>query len=280
MRMSSQIAKFVLGFMLAIWGSTIAFSQQTVPAQQSTEATATTQAPAASPYYVLGPQDAIEVDLIGPSGFKMTQPIKPDGTIDLPPLLRNVPAGGRTTIELRDQISNALETGGLVLHPLVTVTLVSPVRAVIVLGTVANPSLIPIDRPYHLSEILARVGGIREGGADYVILRPEKGEQRRLSIQALATGDASQDPYVSPGDKIYSPKAEIFYISGQIKIPGAYPLTADMTLRMALARGGGMTDTGSESRIKITRRNVDLARVDLNTKVEPDDVIVVGESFF
>jgi polysaccharide export outer membrane protein len=150
----------------------------------------------------------------------------------------------------------------------------------VVLGAVANPGLIPIDRPYHLSEILARVGGVRENGADYVILRPEKGEQRRLSIQALATGDASQDPLVAPGDKIFSPKAEVFYISGQIKLPGAYPLSTDMTLRMAIARGGGLTETGSENRITITRHNVDLDRAALNGKIEPDDVIVVGQSFF
>jgi len=217
--------------------------------------------------------------LLGPSGFKLNQIVKPDGTIEVP-LLRNVTAAGKTILDLRDQIGRDLETGGFVLHPIVIVTLVSPVRSVVVLGAVTSPGLVPIDRPYHLSEILARVGGVRENGADYVIRRPEKGEQRRLSIQALATGDASQDPLVAPGDKIFSPKAEVFYISGQIKSPGAYTLSPDMTLRMAIARGGGLTETGSESRVTITRRNVDLDRAALNGKVEPDDVIVVGQSFF
>jgi polysaccharide export outer membrane protein len=96
----------------------------------------------------------------------------------------------------------------------------------------------------------------------------------------LATGDASEDPYVSPGDKIFSPKAEIFYISGQIKAPGAYPLSTAMTLRMAIAQGGGLTETGNENRIKITRRNSEIDRAPLNGKIEPGDVIVVGESFF
>ena len=53
-----------------------------------------------------------------------------------------------------------------------------------------------------------------------------------------------------------------------------------MTLRMALARGGGLTDTGSENRVTITRKNADIARAPLNGKIEPGDVIVVGESFF
>jgi len=272
--MCGRFARWLLGASMAM-----AFSTQGYPQPVTSAPSPQDTATIASPYYLLGPQDVIGIELLGASGFKLNQIIKPDGTIEVP-LLRNVTATGKTILDLRDQISRDLESGGFVLHPIVIVTLVSPVRSVVVLGAVANPGLIPIDRPYHLSEILARVGGVRENGADYVILRPEKGEQRRLSIQALATGDASQDPLVAPGDKIFSPKAEVFYISGQIKLPGAYPLSPDMTLRMAIARGGGLTETGSENRVTITRHNADLDRAALNGKIEPDDVIVVGQSFF
>ena len=41
-------------------------------------------------------------------------------------------------------------------------------RYVTVLGAVGSPGLIPMDRPYRLSEILARVGGARQDGADHV----------------------------------------------------------------------------------------------------------------
>ena len=190
-----RIPKLVLGVLIALATPGGVFAQAVAPGPQESVPLV------GSPYYVLGPQDVIGIELLGASGFKLNQIIKPDGTVELP-LVRDVMASGKTILELRDQISRALESGGFVLHPIVTVTLVSPVRSVIVLGAVANPSMIPIDRPYHLSEILARVGGVREGGADYVILRAEKGEQRKLSVEAVATGDASQDPLVSPGDKI------------------------------------------------------------------------------
>ena len=230
-------------------------------------------------HYALGPGDKIDIELVGPDGFKLQQEIKADGTIEIPNL-GSIPAGDRTTLALGDEIDRTLKTQGLFANPLVTITLVNPIRAVVVLGSVANPGLIPIDRSYRLSEILARVGGVREGGSEYVILRPLNGEQRRIAVQAIATGDASQDPLVSPGDKIFSPKAELFYISGQIKAAGAYPLTPEMTLRMAIARGGGLTDTGSENRVTVTRHNANIDRVDLNSKIESDDVIVVGERFF
>jgi polysaccharide export outer membrane protein len=96
----------------------------------------------------------------------------------------------------------------------------------------------------------------------------------------LATGDESQDPFVAPGDKIYIPPAETFYISGQIKAAGAFALEPDMTLRMAIARGGGLTDAGSDRRIQVTRHGKRLEKIDLEQKIEPGDVIVVGERLF
>ena len=148
-----------------------------------------------------------------------------------------------------------------------------------VLGAVGSPGLIPVDRPYRLSEILARVGGVRENGADHVVLRSKDGE-RSYAIKDLATGDLNLDPYVQPGDKIFSPSADIFYIKGQVKAPGGYPLTPHMTLVIALARGGGLTDLGSDSHIKIIRKGVEISPKNLNVEVLPDDVIDVGEGWF
>ena len=113
-----------------------------------------------------------------------------------------------------------------------------------------------------------------------MVLRSHNGGERRLSITALATGDSSDDPFVSPGDKIYSPAAEVFYISGQIKAPGAYAILPNMTVRMAISRGGGLTDAGSDSRLTLTRAGVRQSHVDLENKIEPRDVIVVGERLF
>ena len=85
------------------------------------------------------------------------------------------------------------------------------------------------------------------GGADYIIVRSSNGTERTFAVKSLATGDDTADPYAQPGDKIFSPQADIFYIKGQVKAPGAYGISPDMTLVMALARGGGLTDQGSDS---------------------------------
>jgi polysaccharide export outer membrane protein len=153
-------------------------------------------------------------------------------------------------------------------------------RYVTVLGAVTNPGLVSIDRAYHVSEIIARVGGVKDSAADYIVLRPAKGEERHLTVKTLAVGGPEDDPYVSPGDTIYSPAAELFYISGQVKSPGAYALISDMTLRMAIGRGGGLTDLGSDHGVKITRSGKKLSKVDLDSKIEAGDVIVVVERLF
>jgi hypothetical protein len=49
---------------------------------------------------------------------------------------------------------------------------------------------------------------------------------------------------------------------------------------MAIARAGGLTDLGSDSHIKITRKNVTISPKDMNMEVLPDDVIDVGEGWF
>jgi polysaccharide export outer membrane protein len=228
----------------------------------------------------LGPEDVVEIEAVGRQDFTSRVKVAADGTIQLP-YLGSVVAANKTTQELSDDISKALESGGFFSHPILRVEIVGYAsRYVTVLGEVTSPGLVPIDRPYHLSEILARVGGLKERAADYVIVRPDKGAPVRFSVKTLATGDASQDPLVSPGDKIFSPDAEMFYISGQVKTPGAYPFSSDMTLRMAVARGGGLTDLGTDRAVQVTRDGKKLGRLDLDSRIEAGDVIVVGERLF
>ena len=235
---------------------------------------------AAEQSYVLGPADVIEVNIQGRTDYVSRQRIGADGSIQLQ-FLGSIHAADKTPHKLGEEIAAALDRGGYFAHPVVTVEISSYAsRYVVVLGNFGTPGLVPVDRAYHLSEIVARVGGVKEQGADYVILRPHNGAERRLTIYALATGDASDDPFVSPGDKIYSPPAEVFYISGQIKAPGAYAILPNMTVRMAISRGGGLTDSGSEGRLTLTRAGVKQSHVDLESKIQPRDVVVVGERLF
>lgn len=253
----------------------LAQSAQPMPAQP------TLAQPAGMPdqAYILGPEDVVQVEVLGRTDFTTKTKVGADGKIQLP-LLGAIPASDRSVLQLREQIRDALQKGGFFNRPIVDVQVVSYAsRYVTVLGAVGSPGLIPVDRPYRLSEIIARVGGVRENGADHVVLRSKAGE-RNYAIKDLATGDEGRDPYVQPGDKIFAPSGDVFYIKGQVRAPGSYPLLPHMTLTMALARGGGVTDLGSDSHIKVIRKTVEMSPKDLNIEILPDDVIDVGEGWF
>lgn len=233
----------------------------------------------ASSAYILGRDDVMEVGLLGRSDFGGRVRVQADGTIQLP-FIGKMQAMDRTTAELSEAIRKALQSGGFFADPVVTIEVVSYAsRYVTVLGSFGAPGLIPMNRPYRLSEILARVGGVRDGAADYLVVRSEAGEERRWLIRDLAIGDVSKDPYVSPGDKIYAPAAETFYIYGQINGPGNYQLLSGMTVRMAVAKGGGLTESGSEKKITANRGGKKV-KLNLDDKIEPGDVLVVGERLF
>lgn len=261
-----------------------AFAQPTTPApaaQSTTNATAPPSgiADAASSAYVLGRDDVIEVGLLGRQDFTGRTRVQADGAIQLP-LIGKVPVADKTTAEVSEEVRKRLVAGGFFADPVVTVEVVGYAsRYVTVLGLVGSPGLIPINRPYRLSEILARVGGVRDGAADYLIVRPDVGVERRLLIRDLATGDDEQDPFVKAGDKIYAPQAEQFYIYGQVNSPGAYAVANDLSVRMAIARAGGLTTSGSDKKVTVNRDGKKV-KVDLNAKVAPGDVFEVGERLF
>jgi polysaccharide biosynthesis/export protein len=230
--------------------------------------------------YVLGTGDMVEVAVLGRDDFRSRVQIQVDGTIQLP-FIGDIPAINRTVLQLRNEIRTALVAGQYFNEPAVSVTVVSYAsRYVTVLGEVASPGIVAIDRSYRLSEIMARIGGLRPSAADVITLVRASGEALKLDMVAVATGDVSQDVIVNPGDRIFVAQASQFYIYGEVNGPGAYKLERNMSLRMALARGGGVTAQGTERRIKVIRDGVELPKVDLNAPVQPNDTIRVGQRIF
>jgi polysaccharide export outer membrane protein len=233
--------------------------------------------------YALGMGDVVDVSVVGRTDFNTRARIGSDGTIVLP-LLGAVTAVEKTPSQLADEIRGGLERGGFFSAPVVRVEVVGfASRYVTVLGNVGNPGLLPLDRTYRLSEIMARVGGRASGGGDYVVLTRIDGTSKRYKISDLAVAIGDADPAVAAGDKIFIPAAEneVFYLTGAVKDPGMYQLNEGMTVRLAIARGGGVSDMGSEGKVKITRKGKQLKGVKLDeTVIEAGDIIKIGERLF
>ncbi len=281
-------------FLLA--AATVAGAQQPAPAglppAVASQVQAQTQAQPARPPagktqaekdlaagYVLGPDDVVEITVLGQPEFTTRARIKANGTIQLP-FIGEQKIEGETALSLAPKIAEKLRAGGYYAKPVVNVEVSGfASRYVTLLGAVGQTGLQPVDREYHLSEIIARAGGIRADGADYVTLTRANGEQHDYDFEKLAAGAPTDDPLVRPGDKIYVPQADLYYIYGQINQPGQFPIKGDMTVRNVIARSGGVTASGSVKRIKLYR-NGQEQKVDLDMKVQAGDVFTVGERLF
>ena len=105
----------------------------------------------------------------------------------------------------------------------------------------------------------------------------------RVDLQKLQSGTLTQNVALRPGDTIFIPRAETVFVSGQVRMPGEYPIRAGMTVRQALALAGGVTDRGSTRRVQIIRvvngKETTLGG-DLQTTVQAGDPVVVHERFF
>jgi polysaccharide export outer membrane protein len=270
-----------------------AYAQSTQPADATSGAEPAKGAPGAAPdaaapsavtvdqTFTMGVGDVVDIGVIGRNDFNTRARISTEGTIILP-LLGRVKALGLTTSELAQQTQDALAKGGFYSNPVVRVEVTGVAsRYATVLGNVATPGLLPLDRTYHLSDIIARVGAHTEGSG-FVVLTRADGTSKKYSMEDLATGAGGADPLVQPGDKIYVPsvQSEIFYISGQVKSPGSFAMSKNLTVREAIARGGGLTDMGSEKKVKVFRKNVEVKGVKLDTPLEPGDIVQVGERLF
>jgi polysaccharide export outer membrane protein len=278
-----SLLRLALLAVLAFSAPVAAMAQATPPATAPAAAPTTPQATAVDSSYLLGPGDVVEIGLVGRADFGSRARVSTDGTIQLP-MIGSIPAAQRTVLQLADDVRQALIKGGFYSDPVVRTEVVGiNSRYVTVLGSVGNPGLLPLDRNYRLSEILARVGGRSGNGADYIILTPASGgPSQRYSIAQLASGGPDKDPPVHTGDKIFIPTAEneVFYISGQVNTPGSYPVSDGLTVRMAIAKGGGVNENGSEKKVKLVREGKTLKGVKLEDPIKVGDIVTVGERLF
>ncbi|MDT7041583.1 polysaccharide biosynthesis/export family protein [Candidatus Nitronereus thalassa] len=74
-----------------------------------------------------------------------------------------------------------------------------------------------------------------------------------------------------------------FFISGEARNPGAYPYREGLTVLKAITLAGGWTERAVKDEAKMLRDvngNQQMLTVDMNDFVQPDDIIIVPESFF
>lgn len=236
----------------------------------------------------IGPGDSVGIEVYGQPDMTTVVYVSDDGTIPVP-LAGPVQISGLSPSEASKRIEKALKDGMFLIDPHVTLTVtVSRSQRVSVLGQVAHPGVYPIESTTTIFDLLALAGGTLETGSEEIfLLRSDAtGTLQRYPIN-LKGLDNAKNPMPAQslrgGDSILVPRAEQFYIYGEVTTPNKYRVERDMTVVQAIARAGGVTPRGSERRVDI-KRLVDgkyvTVKAKLNDLVKPDDVIHVKESIF
>ena len=101
--------------------------------------------------------------------------------------------------------------------------------------------------------------------------------------RALATGDFSTLPALTPGTTILVPRAEvsgsegdIVYVYGQVKVPGAFSIDKARSALHAVLAAGGPLDNANMGSVRVVRPGPVHARV---FEVNLDDYTHRGELF-
>ena len=240
--------------------------------------------------YRLGAGDSIRISVFQNPNLALETRVGEDGAITYP-LIGRVSIGGDTLAAAEQTIAKALEAGNFIQQPQVTLLLLQTRSSqVSVLGLVNRAGRYPLDAPNtRVSEMIAIAGGIAPAGGDLAILAGERAGKpfrKEIDIADMFLQKQHHDDIpVAGGDVIYVHRAPVFYVYGEVNRPGAYRLERGMTLRHALARGGGPTQRGTERNLRLHRRAAGgAAQVIKDPRLDelarPEDVLHVGESLF
>ena len=243
--------------------------------------------------YVVGAQDILKVTVFDEPTMSGTFRVDNDGTFQYP-MLGRVKALGLKPREIADYLKTTLQAG-YINNPQVAVEIEEyRSRSLFVIGEVRAPGKYPMTGAMTLLEALAAAGSpTPTASTEVLILRPkaqtaaavtpdqdDQANVTRVNLAALQLGRLSENVPVEEGDTVFVPKAEKFYMTGQVRNPGAYTYERGQTVLQAISLAGGLTDKGSNRRIKVIRvikgKRIEDG-IDLDYVIQPGDTIVVPQ---
>lgn len=157
-----------------------------------------------------------------------------------------------------------------------------------VFGEVQKPGSYPLENETTMLEAISIAGGPTENAdtQKLELLRKEDGAQRKivLNMKNLLNARADDEEFlIQDGDVIYQPRAEFFFVMGEVKKPGTYKLEEGTTVTKAISLAGGFTDKAGKKKIKILREKDGKQtehKAESNELLQPQDIVQVPQSIF
>ena len=166
----------------------------------------------ASPHYLIGPGDSVELLVLRNPDLSGVYTVRPDGRVSTP-LIEDLVVVGHTPTTLARELEEKLSV--YVQDPIVTVIVRSfsgDLRQQIrVVGSAQQPSSIPYRDRMTVLDVMIAVGGLASeaDGNSAVLLRRDGDERRQIELRLddlIDDGDSSANVAMAPGDVIIIPE--------------------------------------------------------------------------
>jgi polysaccharide biosynthesis/export protein len=160
---------------------------------------------AVDPSYIIGPEDSIQISVWKEPNFSASLPVRPDGMITLP-LVEDVPAAGRTPMQLKADLTERLKK--FITDPTVTVTVLAVnSKRVYFYGEIGHPGPLALTPAMTILQAIDTAGGLTPyaNKRKIYVLRGEQGKKQKILFdykKAIKSGDSIT---LLPGDEIFVP---------------------------------------------------------------------------
>ena len=230
--------------------------------------------------YVIGRQDWLKITVFEDESLNNSYIVDADGTIMLPYISR-ILAAGSTQRQLQDKIRSALSPD-IIKNPQVRVEIEKfKSQSVMVFGEVRSPMKIPMMGNKSLLEAITEAGStMASAGSEVVITHADGRPPTTVDMKDVL---AAQAYILHDQDIVTVPKAQLVYISGEVRNTGSYIWTRDMTLAQLVTLAGGLNDRGKYGGAQAIRlvkglpKSVDVEEQD---RVFPDDQVKIKKRIF
>jgi polysaccharide export outer membrane protein len=162
--------------------------------------------------YVIGVADGLQINVWKQEDLSTSAVVRPDGTITMP-LIGDIKAAGRTTTELRAEISQRMSKYIRDESAVVTVAITAVNSySFTVAGNVQNPGVFSAHKYMTVAEAVANAGGPNKfaSAAGLVLIRQDHqtGKYRRIPINyddIRSNKKPEANLVLMPGDTVYLP---------------------------------------------------------------------------
>ena len=255
--------------------------------------------------YRVGSGDVLNIEVYDDQDLSGLVTVQHGGEISFP-LLGDVIVAGLSTKEITQKLTELLAKDYLVDPQVIVRVKEHRSQWVTLVGEIARPGKYYLQGTKTLLDAMTEAGGFTpKASGELLISRTprmvdsdDEGNPSVFRIELSPEQSASEQKealamLLQDGDIITAPGTQVFFVSGEVRNPGSYPLNAGTTVLKAISLAGGLSKFGGSGKVEILRKRasggterikVDLGDIEDGKKpdvpLKADDIVKVGKRVF